>query len=231
MRLNRSICYREQTRRKVIRMKFNDNLIRLGMQYFAEGDPGAGSDGNGGSGEPGAGGTGTETKTFTQEEVNRMMAAEKRQGRASVLSELGYDPKDKEAITKLKALIDGNKTEEQKKADKEQELTNAAAEANRRAEAAERKLQALSSGCDPAAVDDVMTLASSRVTEDVDFTKALEQVKEKYPNFFGGGTGGDSGTGRGQGHKKHSEDNKPGSYGARLAANRSKPAKSPYFNN
>lgn len=211
-------------------MKFNDNLIRLGMQFFAEGDPGAGSDGNGGSGDPGAtGGTGTEVKTFTQEEVNRMMAAEKRQGRGSVLSELGYDPKDKEAITKLKALIDGNKTEEQKKADKEQELTNAAAEANRRAEAAERKLQALSSGCDPAAVDDVMTLASSRVTEEVDFAKALEQVKEKYPNFFGGG--GDSGTGRGQGHKKHGEDNKPGSYGARLAANRSKPAKSPYFNN
>lgn len=212
-------------------MTLNDNLIRLGMQFFAEGDPGAGSDGNGGNGDPGAtGGAGTDPKTFTQEEVNRMMAAEKRQGRASVLSELGYDPKDKEAITKLKALIDGNKTEEQKKADKEQELTNAAAEANRRAEAAERKLQALSSGCDPAAVDDVMTLASSRVTEEVDFTKALEQVKEKYPNFFGGNSG-DSGTGRGQGHKKHDEDNKPGSYGARLAANRSKPAKSPYFNN
>ena len=211
-------------------MTLNDNLIRLGMQFFAEGDPGAGSDGNGGNGDPGAtGGTG-DPKTFTQEEVNRMMAAEKRQGRASVLSELGYDPKDKEAIAKLKALIDGNKTEEQKKADKEQELTNAAAEANRRAEAAERKLQALSSGCDPAAVDDVMTLASSRVTEEVDFAKALEQVKEKYPNFFGG-NGGDSGTGRGQGHKKHGEDNKPGSYGARLAANRSKPAKSPYFNN
>lgn len=212
-------------------MTLNDNLIRLGMQFFAEGDPGAGSDGNGGNGDPGAtGGTGTDPKTFTQEEVNRMMAAEKRQGRASVLSELGYDPKDKEAIAKLKALINGNKTEEQKKADKEQELTNAAAEANRRAEAAERKLQALSSGCDPAAVDDVMTLASSRITEEVDFAKALEQVKEKYPNFFGG-NGGDSGTGRGQGHKKHGEDNKPGSYGARLAANRSKPAKSPYFNN
>lgn len=212
-------------------MTLNDNLIRLGMQFFAEGDPGAGSNGNGGNGDPGAtGGTGTEVKTFTQEEVNRMMAAEKRQGRASVLSELGYDPKDKEAIAKLKALIDGNKTEEQKKADKEQELTNAAAEANRRAEVAERKLQALSSGCDPATVDDVMTLASSRVTEEVDFAKALEQVKEKYPNFFGG-NGGDSGTGRGQGHKKHGEDNKPGSYGARLAANRSKPAKSPYFNN
>ena len=211
-------------------MTLNDNLIRLGMQFFAEGDPGAGSDGNGGNGDPGAtGGTG-DPKTFTQEEVNRMMAAEKRQGRASVLSELGYDPKDKEAIAKLKALIDGNKTEEQKKADKEQELTNAAAEANRRAEAAERKLQALSSGCDPAAVDDVMTLASSRVTEEVDFAKALEQIKEKYPNFFGG-NGGDSGTGRGQSHKKHGEDNKPGSYGARLAANRSKPAKSPYFNN
>lgn len=212
-------------------MTLNDNLIRLGMQFFAEDDPGAGSNGNGGNGDPGAtGDPGTEVKTFTQEEVNRMMAAEKRQGRASVLSELGYDPKDKEAIAKLKALIDGNKTEEQKKADKEQELTNAAAEANRRAEAAERKLQALSSGCDPAAVDDVMTLASSRVTEEVDFAKALEQVKEKYPNFFGG-TGSDSGTGRGQGHKKHGEDNKPGSYGARLAANRSKPAKSPYFNN
>lgn len=212
-------------------MTLNDNLIRLGMQFFAEGDPGAGSNGNGGNGDPGAtGGTSTDPKTFTQEEVNRMMAAEKRQGRASVLSELGYDPKDKEAIAKLKALIDENKTAEQKKADKEQELTNAAAEANRRAEAAERKLQALSSGCGPATVDDVMTLASSRVTEEVDFAKALEQVKEKYPNFFGG-NGGDSGTGRGQGHKKHSEDNKPGSYGARLAANRSKPAKSPYFNN
>ena len=45
-------------------------------------------------------------KTFSQSQVNRMMTREKNQGRNAVLRELGIDPKDKNAIAAVKALIE-----------------------------------------------------------------------------------------------------------------------------
>ena len=101
------------------------NRLKLNLQLFAEpgngAEPGAGSgagSGNGG-GEPSnsGAGSGSAQKTFTQEEVNAMMAAEKRQGKNSVLKELGFEDlnKAKEAIQGYNQYLETQKTTEQKR--------------------------------------------------------------------------------------------------------------------
>lgn len=167
-------------------------------------------------------------KTFTQAEVNQISAREKKQGRAAIMRELGLDPEDKNAVKRVKDLLDTQKTAEQKAADDLKAATSAQQAAEQRAMAAENKLKILSDGCLPEYVDDVATLVSARVNEDTDFDAALSATKKKFPSLFG--KGNDTGTGRGTGHKKTSESS-VGSLGQRLAQAQTQTIKNPYFNN
>lgn len=223
-------------------MNEKSKLKGIGLQFFADGgDPGAGGDGGnpeGGAGGPGAGGGGTggeggtQTKTFTQEEVNRMLANEKRQGRQAALKALGLDPNDKDAEKKAKAILDTQKTQAEKDAEALTTEKNARAEAEAKALAAERKLAVLTTGCKAEFVEEVFALASAKVNDSTDFEAALKAVKEKCPAFFEGDGGGDPGTGGGQGHRRQKQGEKPGARGAALAQSviSSNPTKNPYFN-
>ena len=223
-------------------MNEKSKLKGIGLQFFADGgDPGAGGDGGnpeGGAGGPGAGGDGTggeggtQTKTFTQEEVNRMLANEKRQGRQAALKALGLDPNDKDAEKKAKAILDTQKTQAEKDAEALTTEKNARAEAEAKALAAERKLAVLTTGCKAEFVEEVFALASAKVNDSTDFEAALKAVKEKCPAFFEGDGGGDPGTGGGQGHRRQKQGEKPGARGAALAQSviSSNPTKNPYFN-
>lgn len=222
-------------------MNEKSKLKGIGLQFFSEGgeggDPGAGGSGgnpdNGGSG--GSGGTGgeggTQTKTFTQEEVNRMLANEKRQGRQAALKALGLDPNDKDAEKKAKAILDTQKTQAEKDAEALTTEKNARAEAEAKALAAERKLAVLTTGCKAEFVEEVFALASAKVNDSTDFEAALKAVKEKCPAFFEGDGGGDPGTGGGQGHRRQKQGEKPGARGAALAQSvvSANPKENPYF--
>lgn len=221
----------------------NDTLKRIGLQFFAEGDGGDdGADNNGAGGDEGTGGAGgtgdngaggSQGKTFTQEEVNRMLANEKRQGRQAALKALGLDPNDKDAEKKAKGILDSHKTQEQLTNEALENEKNARSEAEKKALAAEQKLAVLEAGCKKEFVEEVTALAAVKVTDTVDFAAAIKAVKEKCPNFFDEGEGGDGGTGGGQGHRRQNPNNKPGSMGARLAQNvtSNNVTKNPYFNN
>lgn len=223
-------------------MNEKSKLKGIGLQFFSDGgDPGAGGDGGnpeGGAGGPGAGGGGTggeggtQTKTFTQEEVNRMLANEKRQGRQAALKALGLDPNDKDAEKKAKAILDTQKTQAEKDAEALTTEKNARAEAEAKALAAERKLAVLTTGCKAEFVEEVFALASAKVNDSTDFEAALKSVKEKCPAFFESDGGGDPGTGGGQGHRRQKQGEKPGARGAALAQSviSSNPTKNPYFN-
>ena len=169
-------------------------------------------------------------KTFTQEEVNTMMAAEKRQGKNSVLKELGLNPEDKDALKNLKTLLDGQKTDTQKLTDNLKAETEAKSAAEARALIAERKLMVLTSGCLPDFVEEVTALATAKTSETVPFETALKQVREKCAAFFGEQGNGGSGTGQGQGHKRTSGNGGAGGLGARLAQSIvNQNQKNPYF--
>lgn len=125
-----------------------------------------------------------EVKTFTQEQLNRMMAKEKGQGKASVYRELGIDPKDAKAIAMVKAIIGSQKTEEEKTAEVSIEAQGKMQEAEHRAAIAEAKVEAMMQGVKPECVDDAITLALAKVTEDADIKTIIGEFKTKYPVWF-----------------------------------------------
>ena len=124
-------------------------------------------------------------KTFTQEQVNKMMTREKNQGRSAALNELGIDPKDSKMVAMVKAFTDSQKTDEQKTAEKDAENQSRMNEAEQRAKVAEAKAEAMMLGVKTQYVDDVVTLALAKMTEDSDLKTIIGEFKTKYPIWFG----------------------------------------------
>lgn len=189
-------------------------LIPLNLQFFAD-DNGGENNEQGSQDQQGAqGAAGTEDnqnndgsgeeqkkteKTFTQHQVSAMMAKEKKQGKAAAYSELGIDPNDTKMISMLKALIEAQKTDEQKAAEQASAQAAKIVEAEKRAALAEAKAEAMQAGVKPDYVDDCITVALSKVNETTDLATALKGLKEKYPVWFNsdnsGNNAGQKGTG------------------------------------
>lgn len=172
-------------------------------------------------------------KTFTQEQVNKMMTREKNQGRSAALKELGIDPKDSKMVAMVKALIESQKTDEQKAAEKDAEAQNKMNEAEQRAQTAEAKAEAMMLGVKTQYVDDVVTLALAKMTEDSDLKTIIGEFKTKYPVWFGEsedddkgdkdkgkGKTGQKGTGSSVKSADKTKRNEEKGLGARLAAQR-----------
>ncbi len=203
----------------------------------------SGKSGEDKSGKDDKGSKGNTGKTFTQDQVNRMMTREKNQGRNAALKELGIDPKDNKAIAMVKAMIDSQKTEEQKAAEKESENQTKMNEAEQRAQVAEAKAEAMMLGVKTQYVDDVVTLALAKMTEDSDLKTIIGEFKTKYPVWFGESEDDNKGKEKGKvGQRgtgssvKTSKEDKGGKeekgIGARLAAQRkSGGKKSSYWGN
>lgn len=176
-------------------------------------------------------------KTFSQEDVTRMMTREKQQGRNAVFNELGIDPNDTKTIEMVKAIMAAQKQDEEPPVAPSADLI----EAQHRADVAEAKAEAMMLGAQPKFVDDIVTLATAKLqdSDETDFKTVVSQIKEKYPVWFGeGGSGDDSknsvgsrGTGSSIGSNAGAKkDSGAGelSLGQRLAASKksSKPSKS-----
>ena len=170
-------------------------------------------------------------KTFTQSEVNVMMAKEKDQGRKAILKELGVeDVKNaKDALDKYKEYLESQKTDLQKAQD-------AAAETEKNRKLLEeelantnQKLAVLTAGCSPDKAEDVCVLARARMNEKTTFEQAVEQVKENYPDLFGQQPQ-NKGTGSNVNPQNKGMTQNNGSFGQRLASQHKTEAKNPYFN-
>lgn len=227
-------------------LTYENTLRHIGLQFFAEeqeGGPGSGTEGNGGQGGNGTGGSGSSGgdgghgKTFTQEDVNRLLKAEKESAKRSLLKELGVDDAKtaKEGLAKYREILDKDKTNAERAKEGLAAETKAKGEAERRALLAEAKVEALSAGCNPTYLDDLITLATSRVTEDKDLSAVIKEMKgdQKYKTLFGTDhEPGDKGTGGGGGYRRKQGSDKKGSLGSRLGEQAAKSAvKNPYFNN
>lgn len=172
-------------------------------------------------------------KTFTQSQVNKMMAREKGQGRTAALNELGIDPKNAAQVAAVKAFIESQKTDAQKEAERQAAEADARAKAEERAAIAEAKAEAMLLGVQKQFVDDVVILAMSKMAavEGGDLKTIIGELKTKYPVWFGqsaeeeedeGKKKGQKGTGSSVKPDKTSKKGKDGepSLGARLAAQR-----------
>lgn len=214
-----------------------ETRFKIGLQYFAEPGEGGSAD-DGGSGNDGQSGTeggaqgGTTPRTFTQEQVNAMMANEKRTARNALLKELGYEVKEgakaSEVVKTVKGILDAGKTQQQL----DQEARTKAEEDKTAAETKASNLQAqvdvMKAGVKPDYVDDAITMLLPRVTEEKPLSKLLEEYKTKYPNWFGEGSSSGTGSATNPPRGKGGETS---GMGKRLAQTNAAPAKSNYFKN
>lgn len=174
-------------------------------------------------------------KTFSQEQINKMMTKEKNQGRNAVYNELGINPKDAEQIKAVKAYVESQKSDSQKAIEKEMAEQKALKEAEDRVKIAEAKAEVMMLGIKTQYVEDAVTLALAKTSDDRDIKSVLAEFKTKYPVWFETeedkqkqqkGTGSSL---KNQSGKNEKGDGKQG-IGARLAAQRkSTKAKSSYW--
>lgn len=168
-----------------------------------------------------------DSKTFTQAQLNKMMAREKQQGRQAALKELGIDPKDKSAVDKIKELIGSAKSDDEIAKEQSDAQNQKLVEAQRRALVAELKATAMQEGLQPKYVEDATIIVMAKLDEDADhddFKTSIGELKSKYPNWFEDseeGKAGKQGTGKSvKNLGKDSKDKEESTLGSRLAAQR-----------
>lgn len=129
----------------------------------------------------------TSKKVFTQEEVSRMMAKEKREGKLSVLKELGVeDVKNaKEGLKKYQEYLDSQKTEAEKAQAEVQRLAEEKAELEKKAQLADIQVSALKNGIKADFLDDAIILAQNKKTDAMTYDDIFNELKQSYPNFAG----------------------------------------------
>lgn len=128
----------------------------------------------------------TKERTFTQAEVNRMMAREKKQGRQSVINDLGVkDVNELDTyVEQFKQFLENQQNGNKQKDVQDNSVSERVAEAESRAMKAELKAEALTVGVKSDCVDDVIILALNRYTEGSDMKVIFGEIKTKYPNLF-----------------------------------------------
>ena len=173
---------------------------------------------NGGAGE----------KTYTQAQVNVMLANEKRQGKQAILRALGIKDVN-EGKSKMQQQQQTNQQQLDEENQAAQLLSNARQaqiNAEARAQAAERKLSVLKAGVRPEFVDDVVYIATGKATDAEDFEAVVTTMKETHSFYFvqdnnsnqnNNGTGGNANF-----KKQQQQQEQAGALGKRLAEQRMK---------
>lgn len=195
------------------------------MPFFEEdGKGGTGGTGEGSGGEPngGAGDQGKSQKTFTQEDLNRIAAQEKRQGANSILKALGFESEEKakEYLEAKRKEDDEKKDDLQKAKDAEAAANTAKAAAEAKAALLEKRFKVVSMGVAADKADDIVTLATTKAVDGKTFEDAVEDLKKTYPELFKGKQEERGGTGSGGNPPRGKNTGDDDSIGKRLAEQR-----------
>lgn len=170
-------------------------------------------------------------KSYTQAQINAMMANEKRTARQALLKELGFEVGDDQSyqttVANIKKTLDAGKTQQQLDQEAKTKAEGEAKDANARAALAEMKISALTAGVQPGHLDDMIVLAQAKIAAGKTAEQAFADLKQSYPAAFGTESSGGTGT--------HTNPPKKGSEGenrgARLAKTNKTSVKSTYFKN
>ncbi len=163
-------------------------LLPLQLQFFAgggEGDPPP-VDPPGGNEPPGNDPPPTDPpKTFTQDELNNIAAKEAKKAQEKLLKQLGVDDfaNAKDGMAKFKEWQESQKTEAQKQAERLKELETNFSSTSEENGMLKAQISAMKVGVLAESIEDVVTLAKTMVSEDLDMDAAIAKVVEKYPHF------------------------------------------------
>jgi len=170
----------------------NDFPYRLNLQFFAADDNGGDQSGDQ-QPDQNAGGDQSQqqqqdqqdNKTFTQEDVNNIVARETKKATEKLLRQLGIEDFEnaKEGLKKFKEWQDSQKTEAQKQAERLESLEKEKGSLVEQNATLKAQLSALKAGVKAESVEDVVVLAKNLVTDEVDMDQAIQKVLEKYPHF------------------------------------------------
>ena len=170
-------------------------------------------------------------KSYTQAQINSMMANEKRTARQALLKELGFEVKDDQSFTdtlaSIKKTLDAGKSEQQLDKEAKKKAEGDAKAATARAEMAEMKVSALTAGVNPKRLDDMIILAQAKIAKGQTADQAFADLKKDYPDAFGAEASGGTGSHVNPANKTGGNDGE--SRGARLAKQNKTSAKSSYF--
>jgi sugar diacid utilization regulator len=128
-------------------------------------------------------------KTFTQDDVNKIVAERLERERSALAKALGAEQYDKEQIaTAFKSAQEELEAERKAKAELQQQLT-----------VKEQEALGLRFGVKPDKIQEALTLANLRVTDEVSLEEAIQSVANEYTNLTsvkvkGGAEVGDSTT-------------------------------------
>lgn len=169
-------------------------------------------------------------KTYTQAQINSMMANEKRTARQALLKELGFDVKDDQSFTDtikgIKQTLDAGKTQQQLDQEAKNKAEGEAKDANARAALAEMKVSALTAGVKPDRLDDMIILAQAKIAGGQKADQAFADLKKNYPDAFGVESSGGTGSHVNPANKTGNDGE---SRGTRLAKQNKTSVKSSYF--
>ena len=173
----------------------------------------------------------SEGKSYTQAQINAMMANEKRTARQALLKELGFEVGDDQSYTttvaNIKKTLDAGKTQQQLDQEAKTKAEGEAKEANDRAALAEMKVSALTAGVKPEKLNDMIILAQAKIAAGQTADQAFADLKKNYPDAFG--VESSNGTGSHVNPANKTGNNNGENRGTRLAKQIKAPVKSSYF--
>ena len=177
---------------KLVNQPLNaEGLLKLDLQTFAE--PPALEETPPGGGEPPVTPTPpvepttppVPPKSFSQDDVNAIATKQAREAQEKMLKQLGIEDFDnaKEGMKKFQEWQESQKTEVEKQAEALKNFETKNGTLSNENETLKASLSALKAGVLSDSVPDVVTLAKTMVTDDVDMDAAIAAVVEKYPHF------------------------------------------------
>jgi hypothetical protein len=125
------------------------------------------------------------SKTFTQEDVNSLVAKEAKKAQEKLLKQLGVEDFNnaKEGLNKFKEWQESQKTEAEKQAERLKELEANYSNTSNENATLKAQISAMKAGVLAESVEDVVTLAKTMVNDDLDMDAAIAKIVEKYPHF------------------------------------------------
>lgn len=169
------------------------------FKKFLDSDGGVsgGTEGNNNATSAGTESTTTGERTFSQEDLNRIVVKEKEKAVSRALKNLGFEDSDsaKSKMEELLALEQDNTSVLEKATKAKDKAEKQAGEYKTKVEQLEQELFLLKSGALPDKSQEVSALLSVYQNAETTAEEALTKVKENFPNLFSDAETTTSGTG------------------------------------
>ncbi|MGF3141263.1 hypothetical protein ACQV2S_01180 [Facklamia sp. P13064] len=123
--------------------------------------------------------------SFSQEDVNNVVARETKKATENLLKELGIEDFEnaKDGLQKFREWKNSQKTEAEKQSEKLQAAITDKEQIAEENSTLKAQISAYKLGVKDDSLEDVIQLAKAKVTDDITIDDAIKQVVEKYPHF------------------------------------------------